>query len=189
LRSKKPILFRIWYFTENDRRETARIKAYDFESVQKFLLDEFIKPEFRDQVDLDEYGLSWMDNEPKECLEQMRLDEPDNKEYKDEDFNPCESCDGCTVGFQIEEVEEPDGKSWGETWEFKTIYGTNDFWDLTKDKPEKSPNWNPLLAHAWKISPQTGCDMLVGLTKFCSKCGEMKILLQSGLCEECEKTK
>lgn len=181
-------LYRIWLFDSNDRREIARILAFDFETVQKFLLEEFIKPEFRKDVEEWEYGLQWDANTPEECLKYVdkscesckhrltneNLDDycelkeiiDTCKKYKlDQNYNPCEFCDGCLTGFQIEEIENPDGKSWGETFEFKTIMGTNDFYDLTGDKPEKAQDWNPLLARAWKIDPQTGCDMLTGLTK------------------------
>jgi len=94
-------------------------------------------------------------------------------EYElNEDFNPCETCEGCTVGLQIEEIEKPSGVTFGETFEFKTIMGTNDFYDLTTKRARKSKDFNPLLARAWKIKPQMGANMLLGLTKLAQSEGK-----------------
>ena len=80
-------------------------------------------------------------------------------EHCDLDYN-CdkEECDYWTTeGYQIEEdntIEE----------EFKTIYGTNDFFDLTKSDP-KSSDWDNDLSNAWKRDPQLGCNMLLTKTQ------------------------
>ena len=64
-------LYRIWSFDSNDRREIARIKAFDFETVQEFLLNTFIKPEYQQNIELTDYGLEWNNNTPEECLENI----------------------------------------------------------------------------------------------------------------------
>jgi len=147
-------LYRIWIYNSNDRRETARIKATDFDVVQQFLLSDFIKPEHREEVELTEYGLEWLDGDPEECKQHQDLDSEDRD---DPDYNPCEYCDGCNAGFQIEEVEDPDP----EDYSFLTIFGTNDYYDLTQPQPEKAEDWDEGLYEAWKRDPQIGVATLI----------------------------
>ena len=131
-------LYRIWSGDSNDRSEIARIKAKNFETVQDFLLQEFIKPEFRDQIEKTEFGLEWNTRTPEECFEDLSEEEQSKISIDD----VCMCCDGCTTYLQIEEIEKPDSKS----FEFKTIWGTNEYYDLTGEKPVKAEDWHPTLA-------------------------------------------
>jgi len=161
-------LYRIWSFDSNDRSEIARAIAANFETVQDYLLKEFIKPEFRNEVEITDYGLQWNSNTPKECLEYA---DPETYEYEtkeeltqafnNDEINLCEFCEGCTAGFQIEELEKPTGLHFGETFEFKTIFGTNDFYDLTGKRHTKAKDHNPLLSKAWKKDSETGIAALI----------------------------
>jgi len=133
----KMSLFRIWMWDQNDRREVARFKAEEFEDVQQYLLKNFIKSEFQDDIESTECGLEWMNQDPEQCLKEIDIEdltEDEREAYNEGEYCPCETCEGCLMGYHIEEIEDPDGVSWGETWEFKTIYGTNEFYDLTQPK-------------------------------------------------------
>jgi len=141
------MLFRIWYFTQNDRSEIARVKANEFDDVQEFLKADFIKKEFQNQVEQTDIGLEWMENTPEKCFEELTSEE--KTQYKGDITEICNGCDGCCAGFQIEEIEQPQK----EDFELKTIYGTNDFYDLTVKPYVKAKDWQPLLARAWKITP------------------------------------
>jgi len=171
-------LFRVWYDDSNDRDEIARFKADDFDEVQEYLLKNFIKEDQQEKVEETDFGLEWNQFEPDECIEQHKADkdcdacifgphhglrckdsnlECEAFEY-DEDYNPCDMCDGCSAGFEIEEVEEPTE----DEFEFKTIQGTNDYYDLTKPEgQEKAPDWDKTLSGAWKKSPEHGIAALL----------------------------
>ena len=148
-------LFRVWSWDSNDRTEIAHFKADAFEEVQTYLLEHFIKEEGRDDVDKTNFGLEWMENDPDECAEQSEdrlcpicreeitltgktsdgrligsCKDAFTIEQWNDDYSPCDSCDGCTAGFEIEEVENPTD----DEYEFKTIQGTNEYYDLTKRK-------------------------------------------------------
>ena len=212
-------LYRIWYFTQNDRREAARVLANEDLDIEEFLLHVFIEKEFQDKEDMefmsnvymDGYGLMWNQFTPKECLENVakcdkcaflnrtdmfnefcdkNLDQTKSDECTeynlDPEYNPCEFCDGCTCGFNAEKIENPNG----ESFEFKTIYGTNEFYDLTTQeskcllatiqhseqtyskeqtqafweqlaKLSKSEDWDTRLSKAWKESPELGISALL----------------------------
>jgi len=137
----KMSLFRIWMWEQNDRREVARFKAEEFEDVQQYLLKKFIKEECQDDIELTECGLEWMNQDPEQCLKEIDIEdltEDEVEAHTEGEYCPCETCEGCLMGYHLEEIEEADGVSWGETWEFKTIQGTNEFYDLTiRTKLEK----------------------------------------------------
>jgi hypothetical protein len=157
------MLFQIWYSDGNDRSEHMRIKATDIEYVTEYLLENQFKPEYKDdistEINSDEFAvIEWtpcgIEAQKNECFEAK------NDEYSNiEDM--CEECEGIYYSFTIEKVEKPNP----EDFKFKTIYGTNDYVDLTNpEKPIKAPDWNPLLAQKWKEDPQKGCDHLMKLT-------------------------
>jgi len=177
----------------NDRREIGRVKAEEYEHVEQLILYGFIKPEHREDIEITDYGLEWNELTPEICFKEYASQEyydPDEwEEIRYDNSILCETCDGCTQGIHIEEIEDPDGESWGETFEFKTIFGSNDYYDLTQpqikamiqsievDKipnPEecwewisehaKAEDWNPLLSSAWKEDPQKGVAALIVTT-------------------------
>ena len=131
-------LYRIWYFTQNNRSEIARIKANNYLQAERFIMEsnEFLDQSITENLDFNidsdgEFGfIEWNDNEPSGCLEYS--DDPEITED-----NICESCMGCNVGFQIEEVEDPEPSD----YEFKTVKGSNEYYDLTGEKPVKASDW------------------------------------------------
>jgi len=137
----KPKLYRIWYSDGNDRSESARILACDFDVVQEFLLKTFIEPESQGEIELTDFGLEWSECDLREC---QKIAKEDNPEITEEDLEDiCSMCDNPNMKyFEIEELEDFDKSE----LEFKTIYGTNDFYDLTKDKPIKAEDWSELIA-------------------------------------------
>lgn len=142
-------LYRIWSFDYNDRREIARAIARDFETVQDYLLNEFIKPEFREDIELTDYGLEW-DETPD--LETALQEGYVKNEEEYEEYMQYGEAD--IRGFQIEEIEQPSGLYWGEEFHFKTIFGTNDFYDLTGKRHTKAKDTDTGLRQAWKKSPE-----------------------------------
>ena len=179
------MLFAIYHFDYNDRDEIARFKAKTFEDVQAYLLKNFIKEGQQDKIGETDFGLEWDENYPDECRKQRAIDE--DKEL-DEDENPCDMCDGCTAGFEIDEIEEPED----DEFEFRTIYGTNEYYDLTKlkewcdncetifcpdrynamidikcpldynpDDIAKADDWDKTLSGAWRKSPEHGIAALL----------------------------
>lgn len=160
--ARKRYIWRIWEFDSNDRQEIARIgtKGLDedseFETVQEFVLDEFIKPEFRSDVEKTEFGLIWDESTPEECLKiqiengefgEFRNAAEMESAFENDEYSPCESCDGCEMGLEIEFVGE-EGSDWQNKPEFKTIYGTNEFYDLSEKKPKKASDWQKTLKKA-----------------------------------------
>jgi len=156
--SKTPKLYRIWYSDGNDRDEYARVKATNTDQVIQWLKDTYFKPEALEQIMIDytmenEAIITWYEGPPcNECTISAK------------DTNKCEEkCEynETTYSLQIEEIEEPESND----YEYKTIYGTNDYYDLTQDKPVKAKDWNKTLAQTWKTDPQKGCDLLLKLTQ------------------------
>lgn len=147
------MLYRIWYYDYNDRREVARVKSSDFDKVVQFLKNHFIEPKYLDDVHETDYGISWSDSTPQECFEIRDLDE----DVTIDDI--CFNCGiDCTVGFHAEELEEPDL----DDFEYKTIYGTNEYYDLDDPKEtEKTKVYNEFLNNAWMKSPQLGVSALI----------------------------
>jgi hypothetical protein len=161
LKANEIKLYRIWSYDSNDRSETARAIARDYETVLQFVKKTFIDLEElrKNNVELEEteMGLEWCES----CV---------NCEGKDTE--ECNMCEIQLSGYQIEEIETPDSINFGETFDFKTIFGTNDFYDLTGKRPKKSEDWNKLLCRAFKIAPQVGADTLLGLTKLANMEGK-----------------
>ena len=125
-------LYRIWFFNSNNRGEMARILSNSFEQVQDFILNssDFINQQYKDEIEKTDFGLEW--NICKECRENQK-----NQRY--EDFEEqCNFCECYLEGYQIEELEDYTK----EECDFKTIFGTNDFYDLTEKEPTKAKDWN-----------------------------------------------
>ena len=173
-------LFRIWNYDFNDRCEIARFKADDFDEVQEYLLKNFIWEESQERVEKTDFGLEWNEFTKEECIEQHAEDKdcdaciygPNHglrcKESNlecvafelDPDYDPCNMCDGCITGFEIEEVEDPTD----DEFEFKTIYGTNEYYDLTIRKAlEKKLEEAEKQYYSVSEDPLKGTDVLTKL--------------------------
>jgi hypothetical protein len=148
-------LYRIWESDGNDRNEYAKVKANDSEQVIQWLQETYFKPEALQELDIDDGVIFWNDCDKEECAKL------NNVPIESEDFEVmCDSCETSQHSLSIEEIENPTP----EDFEYKTIYGTNDFYDLTQDTPVKAEDWNKKLAETWKANPQKGCDLLLKLT-------------------------
>ena len=126
--------------------------------MQEWAIEHFIKEEYRQDIECTEIGIEW--SKCEDCTAHLDLTNETKEEI-------CESCEDSTEGIQIEEIEEIDD----EDLSFKTIYGTNEFFDLTTKDHKKAENWNNTLEKAFKINSQAGCDMLLGLTKIAQNDG------------------
>lgn len=144
-------LFRIWYSDSNNRSEYARAKANDIEEVIEWLQKDFFKPEALEILNIDinsdtQAFIDWQE-EPEE-----------DQELTEEELDAYDG--GITYSLEIVEIEEPEP----EDFEFKTIYGTNDYYDLTGAEPVKAPDWDKELSEAWKRNAQEGCNLLTKKT-------------------------
>jgi hypothetical protein len=88
----------------------------------------------------------------KRYRKDLIVDGDDDYSYMQKHF-----ADGSYEGYEIQKDNEAEK-------EFKTIYGTNDFVDLTGKKPKKAPDHDPELSKAWKQDPQKGADLLTKKT-------------------------
>lgn len=119
--------YRIWYSDGNDRTELGKVKAKDIDTVEEFCLKQFIKEDARDEIEIessseDQSYLTWYEEPECEFCD------------FDKDSEECEFCEQPSYYIEIEETDDTEES-------FKTIFGTDDFWDLTKNPPRKNPNW------------------------------------------------
>ena len=158
--AEKPKLYRIWCSDSNDRQEVGRVLAFESQDLEKFLKETFIKKEYWDRVEslnTDEIGIEIIECEEEECRQAMIDDNVE--EAKSEDFNPCEeSGQPIIIYFTLEEIEDPEPSD----YQFKTVFGTNDYWDLTKKENQKAQDPDPELRDLWIQNPQAG---VMGLIK------------------------
>lgn len=145
----KPKLYRIWYSDGNNRDELFRAKAHDIENVVEFIKSDILKPESLENLDVDlsnEYfAVIYLDS----CIE---CEFSTNNE-RNEDNEECEFCEQSeTITIELDNEIEP---------ELKTIYGTNDYYDLTLKTPQKAKDWNSDIAQAWQESPEKGIAALI----------------------------
>jgi len=136
-------LYRLWHGSENNRSEIARFKAEDFETVSDYVRKEFLAPEAEIESEFgDELILYLNFNVCKGCEGELN---------GDRDEEACEYCERAEW-LQIEQYDEIEP-------EFDTIYGTSEFYDLTKPEgEEKGPDWAPMLKTAWEKDPQGGAE-------------------------------
>jgi hypothetical protein len=126
-RCKRGHLYRVWWFESDegggDRSEHMRLRACNMGDAIDYVQKTEFKPEFQKDVNID--------SDSKFAV--LDVYEPSEEDNED-DFE----AHGRTVGFQIEEDDDIDP-------EFKTIFGSNDFVDITGKKPKKAEPWNPTM--------------------------------------------
>ncbi len=111
-------IYRIWSYDSNDRSEIGRIKALNFETVQDFILYSTIKPEYRKDITETDIGFELITCNKEECLE--------NNQEENED-SICDLCSMPSIyGIEIQEYQDSEIEQ-----EYKTILGTNEYWNLT----------------------------------------------------------
>jgi len=158
-------LYRIWWSDSNDRNELARAKATDIDQVIEFVKAEFLKPETElYDIDYQEYGVYMMIDACKDCeFKDCRGCDPElEADINREQCRLCLEykatvCENCEHSEYIEIQEDPDTEP-----ELKTIFGTNDYHDLTDpQQPEQPQVYNEFLHEAWKQSPRLGVSALI----------------------------
>jgi len=153
-------LYRIFTFSTSERREVGRalIRDGDEGEALQWLIKEWVVEE--KQGDVEEFDFEFGFG-----FELFTCDESDVRECQKlyETDDPCTDCmEPPKWGLILEEMEE-----WDESdLQYKTIYGTNEYYDFTLDpsNPRKAEDWNPLLALAWRRNPQLGISVLVTTT-------------------------
>lgn len=119
------MLFNVYYFTENDRQQIARVKADDLDTAINFSTHAFFKAGTEWDEEGDDHIAILSAVLCAGCeLKDKPIDEWDvNSEEGETYCDHCESSEGLTI--ELDELDECE--------EFKTIYGANDFYDLTTD--------------------------------------------------------
>jgi len=137
-------LYRIWYGDDNDRGEIARAKADDMDQVIDLIKREFLKKDVEYEEEGDDDDLILILDICSDCEYRDKLDE-DGERY----------CENCTRTEWIQIERDDDVKP-----EFKTIFGSNDFYDLT-DPDKTRLIYNEFLNKAWEKSPRLGVAALI----------------------------
>jgi len=160
-------LYRIWFGTSNDRSELGRAKATDIDQVIEHVKKEYLKPEVEfydiDYQSEDQVYLMidlCKDCEYSSCLEcdgdiEADMNREDCQQCLEYETTKCEDCEQSEY-IEIEKDE------YGYEHEMKTIYGTNEYYDLTNpQKTEQTQIYNKFLHQAWKTSQQLGMSALI----------------------------
>jgi len=180
-------LYRIFMSDYNDRREVGRVKALESQvesgELMEWLKKSYIKPEGQDMIEEHDdgynFGISVMNGSPEECKENAHGDcqscihfiqyecvkehniyfDINCKDYEfDEDNNPCEYCDlGCDIYIMLERIEEPEPSDYS----YRTIFGGNDYFDITSGEEVKAEDWDARIVAANQKDPQLGVAALL----------------------------
>ena len=143
----KSKLFRIVQSDGNNRNTYAHVKAYDIQDVIDWLHQTYFKAEALNLLD------TTIESDTDAFISWTECGDCTKKE--------CDFCEVPICYLEITQIINPDSGD----YQYKTIYGTNQYYDLTGDQPKKSQDWNKTLANAFSTNPQTGADMLLKLTK------------------------
>ena len=78
-------LYRLWSFSQNDRREIARVLATEEFDLEDWIKKEYIKPESQNDIEFlsslgDMLGIEWNENTPEECLSMYAPEESETRE-------------------------------------------------------------------------------------------------------------
>lgn len=142
-------LYRLWHGNDNNRAEIARFKAIDAEAVADYVKKDFLA---HDTEITNEFGDEISQYLEFDLCKTCRAESGDN--FDDEDCEYCEKAEW----VQIEQDDDIEA-------DFKTIYGTNDYYDLTNPEgEEKAPDWAPELKTAWEKDIQGGVEALIAKT-------------------------
>ena len=154
-------VYRIRYGDGNDCDEIGRVSAKNIEEATEYAIKQYLKPETETDIDGDgEYSMITI-NVCKGC-EFSELSEEEKiklfREEYDQDYEPfLEFCEECEKSEYMEVFKDEDAKP-----EYRTIFGMNQYADLTDDNPDtdKPVEYNPKLAEAWRKDSQLGIAAL-----------------------------
>ena len=143
-------LYRIFYSDGNDRDELGRVNAENIDKAIEYALTQYFKPDLEYDDDAgDNEHLYLRINSCKYC------DKTEIAEINDIDIDDIDSiCEFCEVSEYIEIMLDNDSDH-----EYKTIFGVNEYADLSTDTRPQSHN--ETLVKAWNISPQHGVNELM----------------------------
>ena len=148
-------LFRIWECDGNDRGEYARVKAENIDQVIAWLKETYFKPEAENEIEIMDNYILWNECDKHECAKANCVSEAS------EDFEVmCTDCESSQHYLEIEEIEQTEK----DDYQYKTIFGTNEYYDLTQTPIKKSPDWDKELSATWKADPQQGVNLLMRKT-------------------------
>ena len=139
-------LFRIVQSDGNDRDTYAHAKAYDIQDIIDWLHQTYFQTETLNLLD------TTIESDTNAYISWTECGDCTKKE--------CDFCEVPLCYLEITQIMNPDPQD----YEYKTIYGTNQYYDLTRDQPKKAQDWNKPLKNAFSINPQLGVDMLQKLT-------------------------
>jgi len=160
VKSGKATVYEIWESDSNDRSHFGNVISDSYDKVESWLIEHFIKPEYRDMVETDEMGISIISCDKDQCWD--NLNEMQQNEYFEEMESGkdamCQDCDQCQyLYFTAEEIDKPDMSD----LDYETIFGSNEFYNLLGDQVEKKENTHKTLFNAWNISPEVGISALL----------------------------
>lgn len=145
-------LYQVWLSDGNDNDHACNvlIEKTDYETLDNWLVNHFIKTEYQDDIQWTDNGFFLSTCDPDECIE--------NTENTDEESdNPCDGCQGETLSVWTEQITDPDISDLS----YHTIYGTNEFYIITGGKTTKSPDHDKTLSDAWKKGDSVGLAALL----------------------------
>lgn len=158
--ARKMNIYRIWFSDGNDRDEIGRVSASDIDQAVEYTLKQYFKPDLEYEEDGDSENLYLRINSCKYCGYNDLSDKDKVKLYKEQTgeklklkdaYMICENCETSEyIEICLDNGAEP---------EYKTIYGVNEYADLSTDtRPEP---YNPTLVKAWNMDPQIGVKELM----------------------------
>lgn len=155
-------VYRIWHGDSNDRSELGRATAKDIDAVIEYVKTQYLKPDTQ-FYDIDYQGEDQaylMINVCKGCEYEdcLQCDPELEMDINREACRTCNKykaaiCEDCEQSEYIEITQDTDAEP-----EYRTIYGVNEYADLTTDT--RPTPYNKQLADAWKQSPEKGIAAL-----------------------------
>lgn len=118
---KNAKLFKIVESDGNDRDTYAHVKANSLTDVIEWLKKTYFKPEALDLLTID-----------KQSDTEAFIMWTDCGDCENKNIDECEYCEIPSSYLEITEIQNPNS----EDFEFKTIYGTNEYYDLTLSHEE-----------------------------------------------------
>ena len=138
------MIYKIFFSDGNDRDELGRVNAENIDQATEYALKQYFKPDLEYTEEGDNEDLFLMIDSCKHCELYADL-----QSMKEEDI-----CENCEISEYIEIRLDMDADP-----EYKTIYGVNEYADLSTDI--KPSSYNPTLVKAWDMGPQIGVTELM----------------------------
>ena len=169
-KEKKPTkLYEIRFSDGNDIDQCGRVSAKTIDEATDYAIKQYLNQEIDqdkliESIDGDDQHTYVMLNACIDCPYYELTDKEKQRLFKElngekiklsEIDTICEYCETSGSYLEINEIIDPDPGD----YEFKTIYGTNEYANLETDT--RPTEYNPLLAKAWRTDPQLGATELM----------------------------